>query len=369
MTNESQLCDTDKLREWLDSGEPVFVLDIRPSAQREEWQIPGSHYIDAYKRLNEGDDSVLNEIDLPEHTKVVTVCAAGKTSQIAANVLRKKGIDAYSLDGGMKAWSTAWNIATMQFNNFNVLQIRRTGKGCLSYILSSEKEAIIIDASLPVEVYEKLIRERGLSPKYVIETHMHADHLSRSKQVAEYFGVPLFLPVPNKVRFLSKDLNVDSTFQVGSIKLQTISTPGHTLESVSFYVEGSVVFTGDTLFTNGVGRPDLKSTEEESRKKTALLHQSLTKLLLLPNNVVILPAHTNKPVAFDGVMISSTIGEVKKSVPLLNSSVESFTEFLLQHIPPTPPNYLAIVEKNLQGDFSDVNPADLEAGANRCAIS
>ena len=152
-------------------------------------------------------------------------------------------------------------------------------------------------------------------------------------------------------------------------KLKTISTPGHTLESVSFYVEGNAVFTGDTLFTNGVGRPDLKSSEEETHKKAVLLYESLTKLILLPNNIVILPAHTNKPVEFDGAMISSTVGEVKKSLPLLNSSVESFTEFLLQHIPPTPPNYLAIVEKNLRGDFSDVNPVDLEAGANHCAIS
>src|SRR5690242_4928969 len=180
MANKSQLCDTNKLREWLDNGEPVFVLDVRPSAQREEWQIPGSHYIDAYKRLNEGDESVFDEIDLPEHTKVVTVCAAGRTSQIAADVLKKKGIDACSLEGGMKAWSTAWNVATKQFKNFEVLQIRRTGKGCLSYILSSDKEAIIIDASLPLEVYEKLIGDRGLSLKYVVETHIHADHLSRS---------------------------------------------------------------------------------------------------------------------------------------------------------------------------------------------
>ena len=369
MTNESQLCDTNKLREWLDNGEPVFVLDVRPLAQRQEWQIPGSHYIDAYRRLNEGDESVFNEMDLPEHTKVVTVCAAGRTSQIAADVLRKKGIDAYSLDGGMKAWSTAWNVATKQFKNFDVVQIRRTGKGCLSYIISSETEAIAIDASLPVEVYAKLIRDRELSLKYVIETHIHADHLSRSNQLAEYFGVPLFLPVPNKVQFSFKEITADSTFQIGSIKLKTISTPGHTLESVSFYVEGNAVFTGDTLFTNGVGRPDLKSSEEETHKKAVLLYESLTKLLLLPNNIVILPAHTNKPVEFDGAMISSTVGEVKKSLPLLNSSVESFTEFLLQHIPPTPPNYLAIVEKNLRGDFSDVNPVDLEAGANHCAIS
>ena len=369
MANENELCDAGTLRDWLDNGKPVYVLDIRPSAQREEWQIPGSHHIDAYKRLNEGDYSVLNEIDLPEHTRVVTVCAAGRTSQIAAKALRKKGIEACSLEGGMKAWSTAWNVATKQFKDFEVLQIRRTGKGCLSYIVSSDGEAIIIDASLPVEVYKGLIQEYRLSLKYIIETHVHADHLSRSKQLAEVLNVPLFLPIPNKVRFSHKAINADSTFDIGSIKLKTILTPGHTLESTSYYVEGQVVFTGDTLFTNGVGRPDLKSNAGESRKKAGLLHESLKRLLLLPDKVVILPAHTNKPVEFDRAIISSTIGEVRNNIPLLRSSVQDFTEFLLQHLPSTPANYLAIVEKNLKGDFSDVDPADLEAGANRCAIS
>ena len=86
--------DAETLRTWLENNEPVFVLDVRPSTQREEWQIPGSHYLDAYKRLNEGDKSVLDEIEIPENAKVVTVCAAGRTSQIASDALKEKGIDA-----------------------------------------------------------------------------------------------------------------------------------------------------------------------------------------------------------------------------------------------------------------------------------
>lgn len=93
---------------------------------REEWQIPGSHYVDAYKRLNEGDNSVLDEIDIPDNTKVVTVCAMGRTSQIASEALRKKGIEAYSLEGGMRAWSSAWNVAEKQFTGFTVfMQVQR----------------------------------------------------------------------------------------------------------------------------------------------------------------------------------------------------------------------------------------------------
>ena len=369
MNHSKKTVDAETLRTWLENNEPVFVLDVRPPSQREEWQIPGSHYLDAYKRLNEGDHSVLNEIEIPINAKIVTVCAAGRTSLIASDVLNEKGFDAASLEGGMKAWSKAWNVALKQFPDFEVLQIRRTGKGCLSYIIFSNKEAIIIDASLPVEVYEELVHQHDLSVKYVIETHIHADHLSRSKQAADLFNASLFLPIPNKVQFDHKRITEDSTFTVGAITLKSIATPGHTFESYSFYIENEVLFTGDTLFTNGVGRPDLKADTAESQTKAGLLFHSLKRLVSLPDNVLILPAHTNKPVNFDGTLIASTIGEVKKSILLVNSNENDFINALLSKIPPTPANYLSIVEKNLTGNFSESDSTDLEAGANRCAIS
>ena len=369
MDKSKDTVDAETLRTWLENNDPVFVLDVRPSSQREEWQIPGSHYLDAYKRLNEGDKSVLDEIEIPDNAKVVTVCAAGRTSQIASEALKEKGFDACSLEGGMKAWSKAWNVAQGQFRAFQVLQVRRTGKGCLSYIIYSNNEAIIVDASLPAMVYEDLIHRYDLSVKYVLETHIHADHLSRSKQVADLFKAPLFLPTPNKVQFSHKPITEDTSFTVGAITFKCLPTPGHTLESYSFYSENNILITGDTLFTNGVGRPDLKANAEESRIKAGLLYHSLKKLLTLPDKILILPAQTSKPVDFDGAMISTTIGESRRNISLLHSSETDFVDQLLQKIPPTPANYLSIVEKNLTGHFSDTDTDDLEAGANRCAVS
>jgi glyoxylase-like metal-dependent hydrolase (beta-lactamase superfamily II)/rhodanese-related sulfurtransferase len=369
MDNKELIVSSEELRRMLENNEPVVVLDVRPRDQRDEWQIPGSHYLDAYKRLNEGDYSVLDELDIPENTKVVAVCAAGRTSKIASAVLQKKGIEAYSLEGGMKGWSLAWNVANKEFDGFGVLQVRRTGKGCLSYIVFSNNEAIIVDASLPLEVYKKLVRERNLTVKYVLETHIHADHLSRSKQVADYFHAPLFLPWSNKVQFQYNEIKDGAEFSIGAVKLRAIPTPGHTPESVSFYFANTVILTGDTIFTNGIGRPDLKSNEGETRKKAALLYDSLKNLLLLPDETLILPAHANRPAGFNHELIFTTISEAKKDIPLLQGSQSDFINYLLQNLPPTPPNYLAIVEKNIKGDFNDINPVDLEAGANRCAIS
>ena len=361
--------DTNTLRTWLETGKKVSILDIRPMHEREEWFIPQSIHLDAYEKIKAKDPTALQELHLDKSIPVVTVCAGGKTSLIAAQLLAEKGYEAYSLSEGMKGWSLAWNIAYQQFDEFEVWQVRRTGKGCLSYIIASANEAIIIDASLPLEVYTQLINQNKLSVKYVIETHIHADHLSRSKEVAEYFHVPLYLPVPNKVQFEFDPIKPDTIFSIGSISLQSIPTPGHTVESFSFYINNNILITGDTLFTNGVGRPDLKSNTEESRHKAHLLYASLNKLLSLPDSVIVLPAHTNKPVEFDNTLIKTTIGEAKKNITMLQRSEEEFTSSLLQKIPPTPPNFLSIIEKNITGNYEGIDPVDLEAGANRCAVS
>src|SRR5688500_3340130 len=146
---DHRLISTEELQKKLERKEPVFILDVRPVEQRQEWRIGESTHIDAYKRLNAGDNTVLDGVDIPGDSTVITVCAAGRTSMIASEALREKGFQAYSLEGGMKAWNYAWNTAELNFPyGLKVIQIRRAAKGVLSYIVGSAKEAIVIDASL-----------------------------------------------------------------------------------------------------------------------------------------------------------------------------------------------------------------------------
>ena len=361
--------NVDELRTWLEEKEPVIVLDVRPKEQREEWQIPGSIYVDAYQRLNANDPTVLDEISIPGNSKVITVCAAGITSKIAAGELRKKGIEAYSLEGGMKAWSMAWNKAEFKLDDIQLTQVRRTGKGCLSYIISSKGLALIIDPSVQAEEYEKILKEKNLQLKNLLETHIHSDHLSRAKLLAEKYNAALFLPEKSKVQFSFTPLKNGDRIQLNEIRLEVLFTPGHTLESTCFLINDKVLITGDTLFINGVGRPDLKADADEAKEKARLLYQSLQKLLALNNDVIVLPAHTSKPIEFDNKVIQTSLGNIRKNVDILRLNEEEFISTLLQRIPPTPANYLSIAEKNIKGDFSDINPIDLEAGANRCAIT
>src|ERR671932_1730962 len=135
------------LRDLLNRGQPITVLDIRRSDERAEWVIPGSVHVDAYDALRTGDPSALADVDLPREVPVVTVCGVGKTSAIAAEQLRARGFQALSLVGGMRAWSLAWNSAEVQVPNSDarITQVRRTGKGCLSYVVGSNAAADVID--------------------------------------------------------------------------------------------------------------------------------------------------------------------------------------------------------------------------------
>ncbi|GGD48037.1 hypothetical protein GCM10011514_10040 [Emticicia aquatilis] len=365
---EIKTLNASALRNWLEIGQPVSVLDIRPITERAEWYIPNSIHFNAYEKLKNNDFEAFSGLHLDKSVPVVTYCGGGKMSLVAAKMLQMHGYNTYSLEGGLKAWSLAWNTATINFSNFEVIQFRRTGKGCLSYMVIANKEAMVVDASLDTNVYEQYLSANDAVLKFVIETHTHADHLSRSKELAEKNNAALFLPPNNNLRFKYQAIENDTVFKLGNISVSAISTTGHTLESMSFNIDNKVLLTGDTLFTNGVGRPDLKADTEGMKVKAKLLYQSLQKLLSLNNEIIVLPAHTSQPIAFDKLLIHSTLEKVK-SIPLLQLNEEDFIETIIGRIPATPANYLAIVEKNLQGDFSDINPIDLEAGANRCAIS
>jgi len=363
--------DVAGLRHWLEKGEPVTVLDIRRTDDRSEWAIPGSMHVDAYDALKAGDPKALAELDLPTDRPVVAVCGAGVTSLLAVEQLRRRGLQALSLAGGMKAWSLAWNSAEVPLpkSEAKVIQIRRTGKGCLSYLIGSDGLAAVIDPALDPELYLELAQSQGWVIGLVLETHIHADHLSRGRSLAELAGVPLYLPAQERVAYPFEPLEAGQILTVGAAQLATLPTPGHTLESVSYLLDDQALFTGDTLFLNAVGRPDLEASPEEACVRAQLLYESLQRLLSLPLETLVLPGHTSEPVAFDGQPVTASLAQVKAQVQFLHLPEAVFVESLLARIPPTPPNHHQIVKLNEAGLLPEGDLTNLEAGANRCAVA
>lgn len=358
---------TDELQHLLATGQPVTVVDIRTPADR-EWSIPGSVQVDAYDAVKSGG---LGQLAGRKFSRgpVVTVCDTGRTAATATALLRVTGVEALTLEGGMRAWSLAWNIAQTTISGCGVVQVRRTGKGCLSYIVESDSEAVVIDASLDPEVYVKLIRDRGWRLLAVMDTHIHADHLSRSRLLAQQQRVELLLPAQGRTHYPFHPLADCDRHRFGSTEMVALATPGHTAESTTYLLDNAAAFTGDTLFLAGVGRPDLEGgTPEESVSRARLLYRSVRGILDLPEAALVLPGHVSVPIPFDGRLLASTVKTIRDTMGLARLDQAAFVEAVLARIPPNPPNHSRIVELNEQGDLPE-DPSELEAGANRCAVA
>ena len=360
--------DVESLREMLERGDPVTVLDVRPGDQWAEWRIPGSVHVDAYGALKAKDPKALEGADLPEGQPVVTVCAAGNSSAVAAEQLRERGYEALTLEGGMRSWSLAWNTAEVSVAEAKVIQVRRTGKGCLTYLVGSGREAAVIDASLDPEVYVNLADSQGWKVTRVLDTHVHADHLSRSRKLSKLTGADLHMPEGAPVSYPFSLLGEGGEVRIGRARLKALRTPGHTAESTSYLLDGHALFTGDTLFIGAVGRPDLGTSPEGAREKARSLHGSLRRLLGLEGATLVLPGHTSEPVPFDGEPVAAPLSEVRQSVPLLGEDEEAFVRRIIGRVSPGPENHERIVELNMAGELPKGDPTKLEAGANRCAV-
>src|SRR5258708_15744769 len=131
----------------------------------------------------------------------------------------------------MKGWSLGWNTAEVLVpaNDVRVIQVRRTGKGCLSYLIGAKDEAMVIDASLDPQVYLDLASQYGRQITIVLDTHIHADHLSRSHQLAERSGAMLFLPQQHRPPLPFTTITAGQPLTPPRLLLTSHRTPAHTL--------------------------------------------------------------------------------------------------------------------------------------------
>jgi len=216
-------------------------------------------------------------------------------------------------------------------------------------------------------VYIWLAEGRGWRITRVLDTHVHADHLSRSKRLAELVGATLYMPQEAPVSYPFSPLGDGDVLEVGSATLEAVTTPGHTPESTSYLLDRRALSTGDTLFLSAVGRPDLDATPEGSRQRARELYRSLRHLLALGPGTLVLPGHTGEPVAFDGKPICAPLSEVRENVRVLRESEDAFVEETAGRVSPTPSNFERIAELNRAGVSPEGEATELEAGANRCA--
>jgi glyoxylase-like metal-dependent hydrolase (beta-lactamase superfamily II) len=195
----------------------------------------------------------------------------------------------------------------------------------------------------------------NVSIAYVVDTHLHADHISGGRALAAKVGAPYCMHEAARasVGFEFHALHDGDELDSGNVRAKVLHTPGHTLDSVCLLVkdmrradEPWFVVTGDTLFVGAAGRPDLAGREEEM---AGMLHDSLhSKLLALPDSLEIFPGHQAGSACGAGLSgkPSSTIGFEKRWNAALSMDRAAFVAAVTRDIPPRPAQMDEIVAVN-----------------------
>lgn len=276
--------------------ESLFILDVRNENDFSDWKIEGhqfQHLNVPYFDLLDGVEEILEKI--PPDKEVLVVCAKEGSSLMVADMLSEAGLTVSYLKGGMKAWSEYLEPVKVSDlkDGGEIYQFVRIGKGCLSYMIVSNGEAAIIDATRMADVYINFAKELGVTVKHVFDTHLHADHISGGRVIAEAINAAYWLPPKDaeEVIFDYKALEEGSDVVIGhtTITIQPLYSPGHTIGSTSFIVDNQYLLSGDILFIDSIGRPDLAGMAEDW---VGDLRETLyTRYKALSDELIVLPAH------------------------------------------------------------------------------
>ncbi|PLS15835.1 hypothetical protein CVD28_20210 [Bacillus sp. M6-12] len=356
--------------------EPLFILDVRNQNDFNDWKIEGRkfEYLNVpYFDLLDGVDEILSQI--PTDKEVIVVCAKEGSSIMIADMLAEAGRDVFYLQGGMKAWSEYLEPvkAGSLRDGGTIYQFIRVGKGCLSYMVVSNGEAAIVDASRMTEVYIEFAESIGAKITHVLDTHLHADHISGGRSIAEKVNAVYWLPPKDaeEVTFPYQALEDGNKIVLGntSIDIAALYSPGHTIGSTSFVVDESYLLSGDILFIDSIGRPDLAGLAEDwvgdLRETLYQRYRELSKEL------IVLPAHfmTNDELNDDGT-VAAKLGTLLSQNHGLNiADEEEFRKMVTGNLPPQPNSYQEIRETNMGKISPDTEKQhEMEIGPNRCAI-
>jgi glyoxylase-like metal-dependent hydrolase (beta-lactamase superfamily II) len=196
--------------------------------------------------------------------------------------------------------------------------------------------------------------------------------VSGARALAEATGAPLCLNPLDHVEYPHTALEDGTLVPIADgleLAVSVVSTPGHTKGSTIFVLGDAAVFTGDTLFLESVGRPDLADRAEEFAH--ALYSSLHDKLLVLGDDVVVLPAHFGQAVdVHGGEVVGERLGVLRERLWQLGADEPRFVEWAVGSVADRPPNYAAIVGVNQAGTaLDDAARAALEGGPNRCAVA
>jgi len=376
--------------------ESLFVFDVRNEDEFGTWQVEGRRPLETvnvpYYEMLEVDefDDVVDTFEdflkrrwidkLPKDKPILTVCAKGDTSEYVAAAMRRLELDAVNLEGGTRAWGDYYAVRSVVVEKTRtILQVSRPARGCLSHVVISAGEALVIDPLRHHFHYVEICEQAGAEIVAVVETHGHADHISGGPSLAKQVGASYHLhpydgihPIdvlPARLDF--EYIEDGMEFSVGDCRLVAIHIPGHTLGNQAFQLDMDYLLTGDSIFIESIARPDLGGRGDTW---APMHYESLQKLMALSDDMIVLPGHCSSLAEADAEgVVRARLGDLKRNnrgLVQAQGSKEAFVEFILSSLPKFPQEYVEIKRVNAGlATPTESEASELELGKNICAVS
>jgi glyoxylase-like metal-dependent hydrolase (beta-lactamase superfamily II) len=368
------------LFEWVTREEEEFLLlDVRLGEEFERFKVEGPYLSDMvnvpYVEFVEHEEESVAKV--PQAQKVRIVCAKEGSAKYVGEILMNHGFtDVRYLQGGIKTWGNLLMPKLVAADNsYRLVQFIRPGKASCSYGLICGDEMIVFDPSRSVNFYRNYAEAYGARIIKTFETHLQADYISGSKQIAAESGAEIFGHADDfkDAAFRYQKIIDDRvySFSQGGPEIKALHMPGHTPGSTSYLIDDKYLITGDTVFILSIGRPDLGGKAKEWSK--LLFHTLKTKIAELEDDLVILPGHYMDWSEADRSQIfSDTLGNIKnKNTEIYNiQNEDAFIGFIKDNMRPQPEVYAEIRKVNaglLEVDAQEQEIMDL--GKNECAAS
>ncbi len=366
------------LKRALDAGEPVRLLDVRDRDEVEAWHIDGptvtrTHIPYAKFMQAKVRDTVADLGQQVDGSGPITVvCGRGEASAFVAGLLEAAGIDARNLAGGMDAWARVYDAHGIDADGATVTQYQRPSSGCLAYRIQSDGECLFVDPLAAfTDRYVTDAEERGLDVVAAVDTHVHADHVSGVRDLAAATGARALVSEGAVERGLTADVETvadGEELTVGSTTVEVVALPGHTTGMTGLVVD-DVLLSGDSLFLDGIARPDLQEGTELADRARELYRTLTDRLARFPDETVLAPGHyDDRATAAPDGTFTAPLGDIRERLSVFSEAEDSFVERLTGELPPEPANADRIVALNLGTETVDDEDAfELELGPNNCA--
>jgi hydroxyacylglutathione hydrolase len=244
----------------------------------------------------------------------------------------------------------------MYFNQISVV-----GLGCQSYCIGcpAAKTMMVVDPKRDIQDYLEIAFQEGMNITHIINTHLHADHISGDQELSAATGADIYINDSVEINYPHKKIDHGDTLTLGAAKIEVLHTPGHTPNSICLVVtdtsrssEPQMILTGDLLFVGDVGRPDLPGAEILDEQVENLYNSLYKTLANYPDHLEIYPAHGEGSLCGRGMSAkkSSTIGYERNANHMLRfNSFEEFKKDITSAFPARPKSFSHIIATNRKG--------------------